>query len=56
MNSDLVLKDLPKGSLDDYRKTATFRWKDLKLIFEDPDMYKLKVVTVKKKSKFVYVV
>ncbi|XP_017774752.1 PREDICTED: peroxisomal acyl-coenzyme A oxidase 3 isoform X2 [Nicrophorus vespilloides] len=38
-----VLEDMPKGPLDVYRKQASFNWKKLKYVFEDEDLYKLKL-------------
>lgn len=32
-----LIKDLPKGPLDAYRKRATFDWKSLKLTLEGED-------------------
>ena len=37
------IEDLPSGPLDVYRKQAQFDWKQLKLVFEDPDFLKVKV-------------
>lgn len=38
------IPDLPKGGpLAEYRKRATFDWKDLKLIFEEEQTLKTKV-------------
>lgn len=40
------LEDLPKGPLDLYRKQARFNWKRLKLVFEDPEYLKIKVIFI----------
>ncbi|KAK5644685.1 hypothetical protein RI129_005985 [Pyrocoelia pectoralis] len=37
-----LIKDFPPGPLDFYRKQATFDWKKLKLVFEDPQRIKTK--------------
>ncbi|KAK4876258.1 hypothetical protein RN001_012680 [Aquatica leii] len=37
------IEDLPSGELDFYRKQATFHWKKLKLVFEDPERIKTKL-------------
>ncbi|KAF5307964.1 hypothetical protein FQR65_LT06531 [Abscondita terminalis] len=37
------IDDLPSGELDYYRKQATFHWKKLKIIFEDPERIKTKL-------------
>lgn len=36
------IPDTPIGPLDEYRKRAKFNWKQLRLIFEDAAMLKLK--------------
>lgn len=42
--SKSFIADLPKGGpLAEYRKLATFDWKDLKLIFEEELTLKTKV-------------
>ena len=39
------IEDLPKGgSLEAYRKAATFNWKKMKLFFEEIDLIKYKVL------------
>lgn len=39
------MDDLPcGGDLEKYRKTATFNWKQLRMVLEDPDKIRLKVV------------
>ena len=40
------IPDLPKGPLNIYRKQASFDWKKLKLVFDKPEILKLKVSTV----------
>jgi acyl-CoA oxidase len=37
------IKDPSAGPLDDYRKRATFDWKQMKLFFEDPDLLRVKM-------------
>ncbi|XP_066998147.2 peroxisomal acyl-coenzyme A oxidase 3 [Anabrus simplex] len=37
------IPNLPSGPLDEYRKKASYDWKKLKLVFEDPEMLKLKM-------------
>lgn len=38
------LEDMPTGSdLDKYRESASFSWKRLRIVLEDPDVLKLKV-------------
>lgn len=37
------LEDLPKGPLDVYRKQASFDWKRLKVVFDEPEYLKIKV-------------
>lgn len=47
MNSESTdfIPDLPSGGpLDKYRKQAKFNWKKLKLIFEDAELLKCKVI------------
>lgn len=39
------MDDLPMGGdLEKYRKTATFNWKQLRMILEDPDRIRLKAI------------
>lgn len=39
------LEDMPTGSdLDKYRESASFHWKHLRIVLEDPDILKMKVV------------
>ncbi|CAH1121403.1 unnamed protein product [Ceutorhynchus assimilis] len=38
-----LIKDLPAGPLDHYRKQAQFDWKKMKLFFEDPELLKIKM-------------
>lgn len=38
-----LIKDLPKGPLDAYRKRATFDWKSLKLTLESEDGVRFQV-------------
>ena len=40
------IPDLPEGPLNVYRKQASFDWKKLKLVFDKPEILKLKVSTV----------
>jgi acyl-CoA oxidase len=40
------IPDLPEGPLNIYRKQASFDWKKLKLVFDKPEILKLKVSTV----------
>ena len=38
------IEDLPKGGpLEEYRKSATFNWKKMKLFFEELDLVLYKV-------------
>ena len=39
------IPDLPEGPLNIYRKQASFDWKKLKLVFDKPEILKLKVST-----------
>lgn len=39
------LPDMPTGPLDEYRKRAKFDWKQLRLIFEDESLLRLKYKT-----------
>lgn len=41
--SDLI-RDLPKGPLDTYRKRATFDWKSFKLTLEGEDNVRFQVL------------
>jgi hypothetical protein len=41
-----LISDFPEGPLSIYRKQASFDWKKLKLVFDKPDILKLKVSTV----------
>lgn len=46
MNTDSVdwLEDMPlEGNLGKYRKSATFSWKHLRLVLEDPENLRIKV-------------
>lgn len=38
-----IIPNLPSGPLDEYRRKASFDWKTLKLVFEDPEMFQLKI-------------
>ncbi|KAF5278463.1 hypothetical protein FQA39_LY05952 [Lamprigera yunnana] len=38
-----IIEDLPSGPLDTYRKRVNFDWKELRLIFERPDLLKVKL-------------
>ena len=40
------IPELPDGPLNIYRKQASFDWKKLKLVFDKPEILKLKVSTV----------
>lgn len=40
------IPELPDGPLNVYRKQASFDWKKLKLVFDKPEILKLKVSTV----------
>jgi hypothetical protein len=40
------IPNLPEGPLNTYRKQATFDWKKLKLVFDKPEILKLKVGTI----------
>jgi hypothetical protein len=40
------IPNLPEGPLNVYRKQASFDWKKLKLVFDKPEILKLKVGTV----------
>jgi acyl-CoA oxidase len=40
------IPDLPEGPLSIYRKQASFDWKKLKLVFDKPEILKVKVRTV----------
>lgn len=42
------IPDMPTGPLDEYRKRATFDWKQLRLIFEDEQSLRLKYKTWEK--------
>uniref|UniRef100_A0A1Y1M5H5 Uncharacterized protein n=1 Tax=Photinus pyralis TaxID=7054 RepID=A0A1Y1M5H5_PHOPY len=42
LSQDSFIQDFPPGDLDFYRKQATFNWKKLKLVFEDPQRIKTK--------------
>lgn len=39
------IPDMPIGPLDEYRKRAKFDWKELRLIFEDESLLRLKYKT-----------
>lgn len=39
-----LIKDLPKGPLDAYRKRATFNWKSFKLTLESEDGIRFQVL------------
>lgn len=39
------IPDMPTGPLDEYRKRAKFDWKELRLIFEDENLLRLKYKT-----------
>lgn len=39
------IPDMPTGPLDEYRKRAKFDWKQLRLIFEDENLLRLKYKT-----------
>lgn len=39
------IPNMPNGPLDEYRKRAKFDWKDLRLIFEDENLLRLKYKT-----------
>jgi len=39
-----LIKDLPKGPLDAYRKRATFDWKSFKLTLEGEDGVRFQVL------------
>lgn len=39
------LDDLPPGPLDEYRRQASFNWKDMRLTIENEKHLKLKVRT-----------
>lgn len=39
------IPDMPNGPLDEYRKRATFDWKELRLIFENENLLRLKYKT-----------
>lgn len=39
------IPDMPTGPLDEYRKRAKFDWKQLRLIFEDESLLRLKYKT-----------
>lgn len=39
-----LIKDLPKGPLDAYRKRATFDWKSFKLTLEGEDSVRFQVL------------
>jgi hypothetical protein len=41
-----LIQDVPDGPLSIYRNQASFDWKKLKLVFDKPDILKLKVNTV----------
>lgn len=38
-----IIDDLPSGPLDAYRKRVNFDWKELKFVFERPDLLKIKI-------------
>lgn len=40
------IPDLPPGPLDEYRKKASFCWKQMRLVFEDPELLQIKVSNV----------
>ena len=44
---DIILKDLPAGPLDIYRKSASFKWQDMKLLLEPKENILLKVLFFK---------
>lgn len=39
------IPDMPSGPLDEYRKRAKFDWKQLRLVFEDENLLRLKYKT-----------
>lgn len=39
------IPDMPSGPLDEYRKRAKFDWKQLRLIFEDEHLLRIKYTT-----------
>lgn len=39
------IPDMPTGPLDEYRKRAKFDWKQLRLIFEDENLLRIKYKT-----------
>ena len=41
-----VLKEFPPGPLDFYRKQATFKWQDMRILVEGEDGLLLKVLFV----------
>lgn len=43
---------LPSGPLDVYRKMANFDWKKMKLVLENQDKLKIKVILKKTYIKF----
>lgn len=38
-----LMKDPPSGPLDEYRKTASFDWKKMRLFYDGEDVLKFKV-------------
>ena len=48
------MDDLPSGGeLEKYRRTATFCWKHLRMVLEDPDKLRLKVINLNSISTFI---
>lgn len=50
-NYSYLLKDLPSGPLDPYRKLGSFDWKEMKCLIENPDLMKMKV----SKSEIIFI-
>ena len=48
-----MVKDLPAGPLDLYRKKATFDWKQMKMFCEGEDVIRFKVSGNKKKLDYL---
>ena len=44
MDTSFIL-DLPSGPLDTYRKRATFDWKKLRILLEEANLLKIKVIS-----------
>lgn len=45
-----LIRDLPKGPLDAYRKRATFDWKSFKLTLESADGIRFQVLELTDKN------